>query len=159
MATALAVMEKTTDLPAVESSWVGTPMGWRPKYLLCAVLVSYPAAIVPLRDLNFATGSFLPMTLEQLAREVGVLHADKTTPCTGSTQTPRHSSQPSLTARDENQCIVDLFGYELNTSSFTLYSFSLAIVVQTLVLISIGAISDYGIVRPWQTVVLIVLII
>ena len=45
---------------------------------------------------------------------------------------------------DEIQCIVDLLGYELNTSSFTLYSFSLAIVFQTLLLISIGAIADYG---------------
>ncbi|OAL42536.1 autophagy-related protein 22-2 [Pyrenochaeta sp. DS3sAY3a] len=86
-------------------------------------------------------GSFLPMTLEQLAREVGVLHSDKSTPCV---QPHPPSPSHSLARSDENQCIVDLFGYELNTSSFTLYSFSLAIIVQTLVLISIGAIADYG---------------
>lgn len=83
------------------------------------------------------TGSFLPLTLEQLTREVGVLQSDKTKPCVA----PPSST---LSSRSENQCIVELFGYDLNTSSFTLYSFSLAIVVQTLVLISIGAISDYG---------------
>lgn len=80
------------------------------------------------------------MTLEQLAREVGVLHADKITPCVERHSTPAHS----LAAREGNQCIVKLLGYELNTSSFTLYSFSLAIVVQTLLLISIGATADHG---------------
>ncbi|KAF2109744.1 autophagy-related protein 22-like protein [Lophiotrema nucula] len=77
-----------------------------------------------------------------LAREVGVLQLDKTKPCVLSPDSA--SNTHSLARRDENQCIVNLFGYELNTSSFTLYSFSLAIVVQTLVLISIGAIADYG---------------
>lgn len=85
------------------------------------------------------------MTLEQLAREVGVLQSDRTAPCVQSHRTP--PSQP-LAERDENQCIVDLLGYEINTSSFTLYSFSLAIILQTLVLISIGAIADYGITQP-----------
>ena len=88
-------------------------------------------------------GSFLPMTLEQLAREVGVLHKDRTKPCVPP-QAPSASISPHMLRRDENQCVVDLFGYELNTSSFTLYAFSLAIVVQTLVLISIGAVADYG---------------
>jgi len=84
----------------------------------------------------------LPLTLESLAREVGVLQFDKSTPCV---QHESPSTSPTLHTRDENHCIVQLFGHELNTSSFTLYSFSLAIIVQTLVLISIGAIADYGI--------------
>lgn len=81
------------------------------------------------------------MTLESLAREVGVLQSDKSTPCVRQ-DSPSTSLSPDTT--DRSQCIVQLFGHELNTSSFTLYSFSLAIIVQTLVLISIGAIADYG---------------
>jgi UMF1 family MFS transporter len=46
--------------------------------------------------------------------------------------------------REGDTCVVHIFGTEINTSSFALYSFSLAIIVQTLVLISIGAIADYG---------------
>ncbi|KAI9659343.1 MAG: Autophagy protein 22 [Bathelium mastoideum] len=86
-------------------------------------------------------GSFLPVTLEQLAREHGLLLPDRSTPCV-----PRSSNPPAgdLVRRDDNQCVIYVLGHEINTSSFSLYSFSLAILVQTLVLISIGAIADYG---------------
>jgi UMF1 family MFS transporter len=46
--------------------------------------------------------------------------------------------------QDDNQCIVHLFGTDINTSSFALYTFSLAVMVQTLSLISMSAIADYG---------------
>jgi UMF1 family MFS transporter len=84
-------------------------------------------------------GSFLPVTLEQLAREVGVLLPDKVSSCIQQSAASR-----SLVRREENQCVLYLFGSEVSTSSFALYSFSLATLVQTLVLISIGAIADYG---------------
>ena len=87
-----------------------------------------------------ATGSFLPVTLEQLAREVGVLRSDRVSSCIQQAAPSRN-----LLRRDENQCVVYIFGNEVNTSSFALYSFSLAVLVQTLVLISIGAIADYGV--------------
>ncbi|KAF2674265.1 autophagy-related protein 22-1 [Microthyrium microscopicum] len=86
-------------------------------------------------------GSFLPVTLEQLARENGVLLSDKKTPCV---QFNTALQTRGLARRDDNQCVISVLGHEVNSSSFALYSFSLAILVQTLVLISIGAIADYG---------------
>jgi UMF1 family MFS transporter len=76
------------------------------------------------------------VTLEQLARERGVWRADGITPCS----TPL----PGADGSDDNQCIVHLFGVDINTSSFALYTFSLAVMVQTLSLISMSAIADYG---------------
>lgn len=40
--------------------------------------------------------------------------------------------------------VVMLGGYQVNTSSFALYSFSVATLVQTLVLVSISSVADYG---------------
>ncbi|KAF2427568.1 putative MFS transporter family protein [Tothia fuscella] len=81
-------------------------------------------------------GSFLPVTLEQLARERGVWRADGTTPCT--------TSLPSGVGDDNNQCVIHLFGMDMNTASFSLYTFSLAVMVQALTLVSVSAIADYG---------------
>jgi len=91
-------------------------------------------------------GSFLPITLEQLARERGVLMSDRVTPCVQHTPVPQFQLR-HLSRRDDNQCAVQIFGNEINTSSFALYSFSLAIFVQSLVLVSIGAVADYGMSR------------
>jgi UMF1 family MFS transporter len=81
-------------------------------------------------------GSFLPVTLEQLARERGVWRADGITPCT----TPLAEGG----GKDDNQCIINLFGADINSSSFALYTFSLAVMIQALTLVSVSAIADYG---------------
>jgi UMF1 family MFS transporter len=87
-------------------------------------------------------GSFLPVTLEQLGRENAVLRSDGITPCI---QPHLQSNSRAPFKRDEGQtCVLHILGNEVNTSSFALYSFSLAVFFQTLVLISIGAIADYG---------------
>lgn len=83
------------------------------------------------------TGSFLPITLEQLAREHGVLRSDGTTSCIETTTN-------SLHRREKPPCVVRLFGTDINTSSFALYTFSLAALLQVLVLVSISAIADHG---------------
>lgn len=79
-------------------------------------------------------GSFLPLTLEQLAREHGTLQT---------------SHQPcwSPDARDhsgDEQCVVGVFGLRINTASFAMYTFSLAVLIQALTLISFSALADYG---------------
>lgn len=76
--------------------------------------------------------------LEQLAREAGVLRSDGVTSCV------KPASSAQLLRRDGSACVVHLFGSRINTSSFVLYSLSIAVVVQTFVLISISAIADYG---------------
>jgi MFS-type transporter involved in bile tolerance (Atg22 family) len=102
------------------------------------------SSLVPRLKAKFA-GSFLPVTLEQLARENGVLLSDGVTSCVQHSTVATSAATSALVRRAGDQCVVHLFGSTINTSSFALYSFSLAIFVQAIVLISIGAISDYGI--------------
>ena len=86
-----------------------------------------------------AMGSFLPITLEQLARDQGVLLSDKITPCKASWQAtqrrPRDESQP---------CIVYIAGSEINTASFAMYTFSISVAVQALLIISMSGAADHG---------------
>ena len=101
------------------------------------------------RELNLLTGSFVPVTLEQLAREGGVLWSDKTTPCVAKTA---GKGAAALAARlitraastDNNQCIVHVLGAELTTSSFAMYTFSIAVFTQALALVSFSSIADHG---------------
>ncbi|RDL31761.1 Autophagy-related protein [Venustampulla echinocandica] len=90
-------------------------------------------------------GSFLPVTLEQLARERGVLWSDKTTSCvaekTGST-VARLLARAS--EQQNNQCVVHVLGAEITTSSFAMYTFSLAVFVQALALVSFSSVADHG---------------
>jgi UMF1 family MFS transporter len=45
---------------------------------------------------------------------------------------------------DNDQCVVSMFGLQINTASFAMYTFSLAVLVQALTLISFSALADYG---------------
>ena len=47
-------------------------------------------------------------------------------------------------ADDNNQCMIKLFGNEITTASFAMYTFSTAVFVQAILLASIGAIADHG---------------
>ncbi|KAF2757316.1 autophagy-related protein 22-1 [Pseudovirgaria hyperparasitica] len=90
-------------------------------------------------------GSFLPVFLESLARENGVLRSDHGVSCVE----PRgDSGRVRLGTRDDSgrdeQCVISPFGFEITTSSFVLYTFSLAVLVQVVVLVSSSALADYG---------------
>ncbi|KAI2786124.1 Autophagy-related protein [Penicillium oxalicum] len=78
-------------------------------------------------------GSFLPLTLEQLARENGILQTSQL-PCWGP-------SAPEN--KGDEQCIVNVLGLRITTASFAMYTFSLAVLVQALTLISFSALADY----------------
>ncbi|KAJ5475356.1 MFS transporter family protein [Penicillium diatomitis] len=78
-------------------------------------------------------GSFLPLTLEQLARENGTLQTSRL-PCWGS-------SAPEN--KGDEQCVVHVLGLQTTTASFAMYTFSLAVLVQALTLISFSALADY----------------
>jgi UMF1 family MFS transporter len=94
------------------------------------------------------TGSFLPVTLEQLARERGVLYSDKITPCiqaaVGNGSSSSGTLARSILRRAPEQCIVKILGAEVTTASFALYTFSAAVFVQALVLVSFSSIADHG---------------
>ena len=98
---------------------------------------------------NASIGSFLPLTLEQLAREHGTLKSSHL-PCTGPdspSATAGNGTSPAMFRRDgtdNEQCVVGLLGSEINTASFAMYTFSLAVLVQALTLVSFSALADYG---------------
>ncbi|KAJ5782204.1 hypothetical protein N7457_003978 [Penicillium paradoxum] len=96
-----------------------------------------------------AMGSFLPITLEQMARDRGVLLSDKTTPCSATwspslsypkSDVPEYRPQVS----DRGQCIIYFLGAEINTASFALYTFSLSVLVQAILIISMSGAADHG---------------
>jgi len=89
-------------------------------------------------------GAFLPVTLEQLARENGVLYSDHTTPCVGPVSAAELLKRVTDGARDPDQCLIHLFGTDVTTASFAMYTFSVAVLCQALTLVSVSAFADYG---------------
>lgn len=99
----------------------------------------------------FSIGSFIPITLEQLARERGVLLSDKTTPCRSSfdpSSRLAHTAPPislrTLSSGESEQCIIYFLGAEMNTASFAMYTFSLSVLLQALLIISMSGAADHG---------------
>ncbi|KAE8156446.1 autophagy-related protein 22-1 [Aspergillus tamarii] len=104
-----------------------------------------------------AMGSFLPITLEQMARDRGVLLSDKVTPCRATWKAPQQLSPHETLSqtlvntlhhdRDvpgASQCVVYIFGVEVNTASFAMYTFSVSVLVQALLIISMSGAADHG---------------
>jgi UMF1 family MFS transporter len=88
-------------------------------------------------------GSFIPVTLEQLARENGFLLHDPTQPCKAARiTTPTYSVLPP--SDDKRQCFVRLLGLDINTASFAMYTFSISVLVQALLIISMSGAADHG---------------
>ena len=98
-------------------------------------------------------GSFIPITLEQLARERGVL-LDGTVPCIAGFKTTMPAERPNTTLsydaaisaspRAEGQCIINFFGTKINTASFAMYTFSISVLIQALLIISMSGAADHG---------------
>jgi len=98
-------------------------------------------------------GSFIPITLEQLARDRGSLLSDRSKPCKGAsfsgptsvpssnTSAPHHVSRANS---HDGQCIVTFLGADINTASFAMYAFSISVLVQALVIVSMSAAADHG---------------
>ncbi|KAF2001092.1 autophagy-related protein 22-2 [Amniculicola lignicola CBS 123094] len=89
-------------------------------------------------------GSFIPVTLEQLAREMGVLLSDHKTTCKASLQVPRPPHAMSAPRQNEGQCVVSVLGVEINTASFAMYTFSISVLIQALLIISMSGAADHG---------------
>ncbi|KAF4305884.1 Major facilitator superfamily domain general substrate transporter [Botryosphaeria dothidea] len=91
-------------------------------------------------------GSFIPITLEQLARERGVLQTDGKTPCTTAFDRPQPPSELSgrTPTSDAAQCVVYILGAEVNTASFAMYTFSISVLIQALLIISMSGAADHG---------------
>ncbi|KAI1409687.1 autophagy-related protein 22 [Hypoxylon sp. FL1857] len=76
-----------------------------------------------------AISSFIPILLESLARENGVLLSDRETPCGDNSS---------------GQCVVTVLGIEINTASFAMYTFSISVLLQALLVVSISCAADHG---------------
>ncbi|CAD6504309.1 BgTH12-06040 [Blumeria graminis f. sp. triticale] len=88
-------------------------------------------------------GSFIPIILEQVARENGVLLSDKTLPCT-SNFSHRMSQVKFQSSVSLEPCVIFLLGVQINTASFAMYTFSVSVLFQALVVISISCAADNG---------------
>lgn len=98
-------------------------------------------------------GSFIPITLEQLARERGVLASDRSKPCTAGLEAPQPGFNVTFRdlmavrkppSSDTNQCIITILGTDINTASFAMYTFSISVLIQALVIISMSGAADHG---------------
>lgn len=57
------------------------------------------------------------------------------------------SSQTSSAGVDNGQCIVSFLGADINTASFAMYTFSISVLVQALLIISMSGAADHGLYR------------
>lgn len=87
-----------------------------------------------------AIGSFIPILLESLARENGVLIKDRTTPCKASYEKGAAGGGDAK----GSQCVVNVLGIEINTASFAMYTFSISVLLQALLVVSISCAADHG---------------
>ncbi|KAI0052223.1 autophagy-type protein 22 [Auriscalpium vulgare] len=76
---------------------------------------------------------FLPICLEQFARDNGYLLPDKTVPC----------SSARGTADEDIRCVVKLGWAWVDTASFSLYVYSISVALQAITVISMGGIADH----------------
>jgi MFS transporter, UMF1 family len=91
------------------------------------------------------------MTLEQLARENGVLLPDRIEPCVPNPDSPPGNALSLVSrfvsarvANETGQCVVYFLGMEINTASFAMYTFSISVLIQSLLVISISCAADHG---------------
>ncbi|KAH9866013.1 hypothetical protein J1614_008577 [Plenodomus biglobosus] len=91
-----------------------------------------------------AVGAFLPVLLEQLARENGVFYSDRSKPCVHHDDAAGRVRMREEGNGGGDQCMIELLGKEMSTSSFAMYTSSAAVLMQALVLICFSSFADHG---------------
>ncbi|EMC99963.1 hypothetical protein BAUCODRAFT_64064 [Baudoinia panamericana UAMH 10762] len=114
------------------------------KELLGFYTYSFAAEVFPICGL----GAFIPIALETLARQSAsaVLASDHSRPCA---QPGTERSFSNVTARRNQtphgvQCDFRFFGTYINTASFAMYTFSVSVLLQALLVITMSAAADHG---------------
>lgn len=87
-------------------------------------------------------GAFLPVILEQLARENGTFFSDRSKPCIDHAGSLRMRAETGQT--DNEQCMIEILGKAMSTSSFAMYTSSAAVLVQAVTLVCFSSFADYG---------------
>ncbi|TFK38412.1 MFS general substrate transporter [Crucibulum laeve] len=87
---------------------------------------------------------FLPICLEQFARDNGFLMPDKTEPCGAVKSVPANASAEDIAALGEEvRCVVKIGWMWIDSASFSLYVYSISVALQALTVISMGGIADH----------------
>lgn len=90
-------------------------------------------------------GAFIPITLEDLARgsATAVLASDHSKPCkpNGIEVNTREAGIPH---KGGEQCVFHVLGMEVNTASFAMYTFSVSVLIQALLVVTMSAAADHG---------------
>jgi UMF1 family MFS transporter len=96
-------------------------------------------------------GAFIPITLEDLARgsSSAVLASDPTRSCKTKIDIPEIAATFSAYGNGSRkhtngQCVFRLFGLEINTASFAMYTFSISVLLQALVVVTMSGAADHG---------------
>lgn len=93
-------------------------------------------------------GAFIPITIEDLARgsPSAVLASDHTRSCKTKVDIPEIAATLLSKGRSHanNQCVFGLLGFEINTASFAMYTFSISVLLQALVVVTMSGAADHG---------------
>lgn len=82
--------------------------------------------------------------LEQLARENGFFFSDRSKPCVEPGRPRIRDAEKSSAVKEGEQCMVRFLGRDMSTSSFAMYSFSAAVMVQAVTLVCFSSFADHG---------------
>ncbi|KAK9452353.1 vacuole effluxer Atg22 like-domain-containing protein [Limtongia smithiae] len=82
-----------------------------------------------------AVGVYLPILLEQSARESAVLASDHSVPCRWHSEKPEDRSM---------KCVVRSLWFYVDPASFALYTFAVSVFLQAIVVISMSGAADRG---------------
>ncbi|EPS44231.1 hypothetical protein H072_1798 [Dactylellina haptotyla CBS 200.50] len=91
-----------------------------------------------------AMGSFIPVLLEQLAREKGHILGDPSLRCKSSENMGPGGAGKGVDPGKAAVCVVEILGFDVNTASFVMYTFSLSVMFQAFVIISMSGAADHG---------------
>jgi UMF1 family MFS transporter len=96
-------------------------------------------------------GAFIPIILEDLARgsPSAVLASDPTKSCKTRVDIPEvaatlYAFGNGSRKHVNNQCVFRLLGLEINTASFAMYTFSISVLLQALVVVTMSGAADHG---------------
>ncbi|KAF8966154.1 autophagy-type protein 22 [Flammula alnicola] len=86
---------------------------------------------------------FLPICLEQFARDNGYLLPDKTEPCSALQRSPTNGTASAVDNFEASRCVVKIGWVWIDSASFSLYIYSISVALQAITVISMGGIADH----------------
>lgn len=72
-----------------------------------------------------------------------MLQSDRTTPCINSSHSPQGLDNNDFHI-EKQQCVVSILGLDVNTASFAMYTFSISVFLQAIVVITFSGAADHG---------------